>query len=204
MPAFEEFQEKARDGWIQKKKGELALAKLEALRAKFPATPEAVKPTDGTPNPAAVDPANAPVVETDGEKFKAAAKELGLEVKTGEWFDAGAGMRGGLPTPIVLYERQAAQTWGETPGAIAKPSLSADKANGWIARIAGERDPDTSKITPQDYETSKQFAVYESRSDVFQKTFGSDDYLKQHFGLELEAWRRKDTEKSPESKTPKP
>ncbi len=203
MPAFEEFQEKVKDGWIKKKKSELALAKLEALRAKFPAAPDATNPAAGTVNPAP-DPANAPVVETDGEKFKAAAKELGLEVKTGEWFDAGAGMRGGMPTPIVLYERQAAQTWGETAGAIAKPSLSADKSNGWIARVAGSREPDPSKLTPQDYETARQFAVYESRSDIFQKTFGSDDYLKQHFGLDLDAWRRKASEKSPESKTPKP
>jgi hypothetical protein len=197
MPAFEEFQDKVQEGWIKKKKGELALAKLEALRAKFPATPGAADPAAGTPDPS-TDPANAPVVETDGEKFKAAAKELGLEVKTGDWFDAGAGMRNGLPTPVALYERQAAQIYGATPGAIAKPSLSADKSNGWIVRIAGSREPDASKLTPQDYETARQFAVYESRSELFQKTFGSDDYLKQHFGLELESWRRSD------SKTPKP
>jgi hypothetical protein len=150
------------------------------------------------------DPASLPVVEPDAEKFKAAATELGLDVKSEDWFDAGASFKNGMPTPLVLYERQAAQSLGETTGAIAKPSLSADKSAAWIVRIAASRDPDTSKLTPQDYQTARQLASFQSRSELFEKTFGSDDYLKQRFGLDLEAWRRKDAEKGSSPDTSRP
>ncbi len=195
MPAFEEFEGKVRDGWIAKKKGELAVAKLESLRAKFPAAPEAPDET-AKPTP----PKEPPVVEPDAQKFKAAATELGLDVKTEDWFDVGSSFKNGMPTPFTLYQRQAAQGLGETIGAIAKPSLSADKSTAWIARIAASRDPDASKITPQDYQTAQQIAAFQARSDLFAKTFGSDDYLKQRYGLELEAWRRKASEKTSGSK----
>jgi hypothetical protein len=191
MPAFEEFQDKVRDAWIAKKKGELALAKLEALRAKFPAAPETSDAASKEAGPK--DPANLPVVEPDGDKFKLAAKELGIEVRTEDWIDPGAPIRGGvMPSPFTFYERQSAQSVGATIGAIAKPSLAGDKTAAWMVRIAGSRDPDPSKITPQDYQTARQLAIFQSRSELFDKTFGSDEYLKQRYGLELEAWRRKD------------
>ena len=202
MPAFEEFQDKVRDGWIAKKKGELALAKLEALRAKFPAAPEGADATAQQAGPK--DPANLPVVEPDAQKFKAAAQELGLDVKTEEWFDAGASFKNGMPTPFILYQRQAAQSLGETIGGIAKPSLAADKSSAWMVRIAASREPDVSKLTPQDYQTAQQITAFQSRSELFEKTFGSDDYLKQRYGLELEAWRRKDAEKTSGSKDSSP
>ena len=204
MPAFEEFQDKVRDGWIAKKKGELALAKLDLLRAKFPTAPEGAEADSKKKAQGPKDPASLPVVEPDAQKFKDAATELGLDVKSEDWFDAGASFKNGMPTPLVLYERQAAQSLGETTGAIAKPSLSADKSAAWMVRIAASRDPDTSRLTPQDYQTSQQLASFQSRSELFEKTFGSDDYLKQHFGLELEAWRRKDGGKSSSSDTSSP
>jgi hypothetical protein len=191
-----------RDGWIAKKKGELAVAKLEALRAKFPTAPEVAEANPKQAGPK--DPANLPVVEPDAEKFKAAATEAGLEVKTEDWFDGGASFRNGMPTPFVLYQRQVAQSLGETIGAIAKPSLSADKSTAWMARVAASRDPDVAKLTPQDYQTAQQLAAFQSRSELFEKTFGSDDYLKQRYGLELEAWRRKDAEKTSGSKDSSP
>ena len=202
MPAYEEFQDKVRDGWIAKKKGELALAKLEGLRAKFPTAPETADASSKQAGPK--DPASLPVVEPDAEKFKAAAKELALDVKSEDWFDAGASFKNGMPTPLVLYERQAAQSLGATTGAIAKPSLSADKSAAWMVRIAASREPDTSKLTPQDYQTAQQLASFQSRSELFGQTFGSDDYLKKHFGLELEVWRRKEGEKTSGSDTSSP
>ena len=188
MPAFEEFQDKAREAWIARKKGELAQAKLDLLRAKFSPAPDA---------PPAADPASALLVEPDAEKFKAAAAELGLEVKTQDWFDAAAAMRGGLPSPFVLFQRKVAQTSGDTVGAISPSSLAGDRSAAWLARVAGSRDPDTAKITPQEYETARQFAVFQSRSDFFDKTLGSEEFLKERYGLELELWRRRDAETVP-------
>src|SRR5678815_1125119 len=70
VPEFADYQDKVREGWIKKKKSELAKAKLEALVAKLPAEPDTTNPAGGEVH-----------VEPDDAKFLAAAQELGLEVK---------------------------------------------------------------------------------------------------------------------------
>jgi hypothetical protein len=184
MPAFEEVRDKVRDGWIKKKKGELALAKLEELRAKFSTGPD---PADATSQLS---------VEADAAKFQGAAQELGLELKAQDWFDATARVKPGSATPFSQFLRRAAGRYGSTVGAIAKPEMSADHATAWLARVAGKRDPDPARMTPLEYQTVTQMASYESRNEFIQNNFLSDEFLKEHYGLELEAWRREDAEKS--------
>lgn len=173
IPEYAEFEQKVREGWVSKKRGELAEAKLDALRAKFA--------TQADPN----DPASTIPVETDAEKFQAAAKELGLEAKTQDWFDAAAPMRAVPPDPFLIFQRQTAKTLGSVPGAVSKATLSPDKNQAWVARIVASREPDASKMTPQDYQVARQLAVYEGRNQLFEKTFGSDDFLKERYGMHL-------------------
>ncbi len=188
MPEFAEFQEQAHDYWIRKKKSELALAKLEALRAKLPTQPD--------PN----DPASPMPVEPDSVKWHAAAQELGLEVKAQDWFDAGAAPKPGEATPLASFLRQVAQRHGDVAGAVSKTDLSTDRSKAWVARVVASRDPNPEQMTPLEYQNALQFTGYEAQRKFYESTFGSDDYLKQRFGLELEAWRREPSEKAPASK----
>jgi len=182
-PEFAEIEPKVREGCITKKKGELALAKLEELYAKLPRVS----------NPD--DPATPKVVEPDAEKFRAAAKELGLEVKTQDWFDAGATIKAAEASPLRLFLRQVAPRVAEATGTVSKPELATDKKHAWLARNAATRDPDPAKLTPFDYSTAEQYASFDARQKFYDDNFGSDEFLKKQYGLELEVWRRKEAEK---------
>jgi hypothetical protein len=188
MPEFAEFQDKAHDYWIKKKRSDLAVAKLELLRAKLPSQ------TDPK------DPAHAMAVEPDSARWQAAAQELGLEVKAQDWFDAGASLRQGQATPVILFLRQVVQAQGDVAGAVSKPELSTDKSKAWLARVVASRDPNPDQMNPLEYQNAQQLTAYESHQKFYENTFGSNDYMKQRFGLELEAWRREAAEQTPASK----
>jgi murein L,D-transpeptidase YcbB/YkuD len=188
MPEFAEFEDKAHDYWIKKKKSDLALAKLELLREKLPSQ------TD--PN----DPAHTLTVEPDSVKWQAAAQELGLEVKTQDWFDAGASLQPGQATPQISFMRQVVQRHGDIAGAISKTDLSTDKSKAWVARVVASRDPNPDQLNPLEYQNAQQLTARAGRQKFFDSTFGSNDYMKQRFGLELEAWRREAAEPTPASK----
>ena len=182
MPEFAEFQEKVKERWILKKQNELALAKLESLRAKLPTQPDPK------------DPANPLVVELDAAKWRAAAQELGLEVQTQDWFDAGELPQPGLSTPESQYLHSIALRAGDVLGVVPKPELSPGQRKAWMARIVASRDPDEAQMTPNQYQNALQLAAYDSRQKFLDSTFGSDDYLKQRFALDLETWRRAATD----------
>jgi hypothetical protein len=182
VPEFAEVQDKVREGWIKKKKGELARAKLDALAAKFPEEADQYVPTLMVH------------VETDDAKFLAAAKESGLEVKTQDWFDASAMPQPGQNSPFFQFLRRTGSRYGKTVGTISPAELSSDQASAWMGRIAAKRDPDLAKMTPLEYQSAKTLAGYEARGDFLKNTFLSDEFLKQQYGLELEVWRKQKEE----------
>jgi hypothetical protein len=188
VPEFSEIQDKVKEHWIQRKQGELAVAKLEALRAKLPTAPDPK------------DPSATAAVEPDEAKFQAAAQELGLEVHTHDTIDTSAALKAGSVTPQLLYLRQAAGRYGDTPGLVTKPEVSTDKTKAWLARIVGSREPDPKRMTPFEYQGARQMAGYEAQGKFFASTFGSNDYLKQRFGLDLESWRNESPDKDASNK----
>jgi hypothetical protein len=182
MPEFAEIKDRVRDRWVWRKQNELGLAKLESLRAKFPTQPDPK------------DPANPLVVETDSAKWRAAAQELGLEVQTQDWFDAGEVLQPGKSSPELQFLHSVALRSGDVLGVIPKAELSPGQIKVWMARIVGSRDPDEAKMTPFEYQNAKQLASYQARQKFFESTFGSNDYLKQNYALDLETWRRAATD----------
>jgi hypothetical protein len=184
LPDFAEYQDKAKDQWVFKKAIELALAKLEALRAKLPTQPDPK------------DPANPLVIEADSAKWRAAAQELGLEIQTQDWFDAGEILQPGKASPALQFLHSIALRSGDVIGLVPKAELAPGKHKAWVARIVGSRDPDEARMTPYEYQNAQQLASYQSRQKFVESTFGSDDYLKQRFGLDLESWRRAATDGS--------
>ncbi|HEV8112727.1 MAG TPA: hypothetical protein VGR31_08120 [Planctomycetota bacterium] len=183
-PDFSEIQEKAHDAWVAKKKGELALAKLETLRAKLPTQPDER------------DPATPMVVEPDNAKFQGAAQESGFTITPHDWFDAGARLTVATATIEVSYLRQIAGRLGTVPGAVSKPELTPDKKEARMARVVGSREADPARMTPLEYQNARQSAGYTASRKFNESTFGSDEYLKERFALDLQAWRREDADKS--------
>jgi len=185
LPEFPEFQDKVREAWLKMTKFELAKAKLEAFAAKFP--------EEADPNT----PTLRIHIEPDGAKFHATASELGLEVKTQDWFDASEALEPGESTPFRRFVRSTAQRYGKTLGTISPPTSSGDSTAAWVSRVAGKRDPDPAAITPLDYEAARSLASYDARREFLKSTFQSNEFLKEQYGLELESWRRAEDEGAP-------
>jgi hypothetical protein len=182
-PEFSEIEEKVRDAWVAKKKGELALAKLESMRAKLPTQPDER------------DPANPMVVEPDAAKFQAAAQESGFTITPHDWFDAGARLTVATATGELGYLRQVALRVGSVPGAVSKPDLTSDKKQARLAHVVASREADPTRMTPIEYQNARQTAGYETARKFSDSTFGSDEFLKERFALDLQAWRREDADK---------
>lgn len=185
IPEFAEFENKVREAWIKRKKSDLAQAKLEALASKFPEEPDPYTPEVKVH------------IEPDGAKFQAAATELGLEVKTQDWFDATEVPEPGQNTPFRQFVRAAASRYGKTLGTLSPPALSFDQTSAWMSRVAAQRDPDVATMTPLEYQSAKSLATFEARNNFLKNTFLSDDFLKERYGLDLEIWRRQEEPASP-------
>jgi hypothetical protein len=153
-------------------------------------------PTQPDPN----DPAQTLAVEPDAAKWQAAAQELGLEVKALDWFDVGGSLKPAQATPQGLFVRQVVQRHGEVAGLVSKTDLSSDKSKAWIARVVASRDPNPDQMNPLDYQSAEKLTAYEAHQKFYESTFGSNDYMKLRFGLELEAWRREAADSAPASK----
>lgn len=185
LPEFPEFQDKVREAWLKMTKYELTKTKLEAFVSKFPEE---------------TDPYTATLkihIEPDGEKFHAAAGELGLEVKTQDWFDASVVPDPTDSTPFRRFVRSTAQRNGKILGAISPPMNSGDSTAAWVSRVAAKRDPDPAAITPLDYEAARSLAAYDARNEFLKNTFNSDEFLKQQYGLDLASWRQAEDESAP-------
>jgi hypothetical protein len=179
FPPFADIEAKVRTSWVAKKATELAVAKLEALRDKFGTRPD---PADK--NAAPFRP------EVDAEKFAAAAKEAGLEVKHRDFEEHYEKIAPDKMTPAETYLRNASQLYVQKEGTVDRAGSSTDGTQAFLVRVAGVRDPDVSKMSPAEFQSiSKQVADQEMvgfRTSTFQNT----EYLKDRYGLDLESWHR--------------
>ncbi|MFN0007978.1 MAG: hypothetical protein ACKVXR_08740 [Planctomycetota bacterium] len=185
LPEFPEFQDKVREAWLKMTKFEFAKAKLESFVSKFPEETDPNTPTLKIH------------MEPDGEKFHAAAKEAGLEVKTQDWFDASVVPDPSDTAPFRRFVRSTALRYGKTLGTISPPTNSSDSTAAWVSRVAGKRDPDPAGLSPLDYESARSLAAYDARESFLKSTFYSEDFMKQQYALDLESWRRVEDEGAP-------
>jgi hypothetical protein len=178
-PPFAELEPKVREAWVKKKAAELAVAKLEALRDKFGTRPD---PTDASA------PSFKP--EADAEKFAAAAKEAGYEVKHRDYEEHYAKIVPDKMTPAEAYLRNASQLYVLKVDSVDRAGQSTDGAEAFLVRVAGVRDPDASKMSPAELQSISKQLSDQAMLTFRTSTFKNIEFLKERYGLDMESWRR--------------
>jgi hypothetical protein len=179
FPPFAEMESKVRDQWAQKKGGELAVAKLETLRDKFGARPDAADPNAAPFKP-----------EADAEKFAAVAKEAGYEVKHRDFEEHYERIAPDKMIPAETYLRNASQLYVLKEGSIDKAAASTDGSTAYLVRVAGVRDPNPAKMSPAEYQSITKQLGDQAVANFRTSTLSSTDFLKERYGLDLDAWHR--------------
>lgn len=185
MPEFSEIEAKVREDWIKKKQGELAVAKLEAVREKFGARPEGTDAALWRPEVAA-------------DAFANAVQEGGFTLQHRDFQErAVAPEPGETPSAAQLFLQQAGALYTMKEGSVAKAEPSRDGTKAYLVRVAGIRDADVAKMTPMDLQAISQQAAQTAVTDFRTRVLTSKEYLQQHFGLHLKSWDKKEEPAAP-------
>ncbi len=179
FPPFADMESKVREQWVQKKGGELAVAKLEALRDKFGTRPDA---TDA--NAAPFKP------EADAEKFASVAKEAGYEVKHRDFEEHYERVAADKMTPAETYLRNDSALYVLKEGSVDKAGASADGSTAYLVRVAGVRDPNPAKMSPAEFQSITKQLGDQAIMNFRTNTLASTDFLKERYGLDVDAWHR--------------
>jgi hypothetical protein len=177
FPPFADMEAKVQEQWVQKKGGELAVAKLEALRDKLGTRPD---PADA--NAAPFKP------EADADKFAAIAKEAGYEVKHRDFEEHYERLAPDKLTPTEQYLRNASQLYVLKEGSVDKAAATADGSTAYLVRVAGVRDPNVAKMSPAEYQSISKQVADQAVMNFRTNTLASMDFLKERYALDLDAW----------------
>lgn len=172
MPPFDQIEAKVRDSWVARRAGELAVARLEALRDAFGTRP----PPDDTTAP----PFRP---EADAEAFAAAVRAAGLEVARDDWAERNA--VAAEDGPFERFLRQRGDLYTLKEGTVAKAELAGDKDRAYLVRVAGVRDADTSKMTPADVQMLSRQIAAQAMDEFRTKTFRDQEFLEERYALKL-------------------
>lgn len=157
LPPLADVKERVVAEWKKSKRGELAKAKLETVRAGFP-TPPPEPPTDKNAAP------RKPMPHADAAAFAQAASAAGLTVVRRDFAERTR------PKSAAATPKTAADTYFETafmlyqlePNEVAAVELDRTAEHAYLVRFDAKRDPETVKITPGEYEQLKMRAEYEA------------------------------------------
>jgi hypothetical protein len=177
LPPFAELEPKIRERWIEKKAGELALAKLQSLRSGFAPTPEE---------------ASAETLTVAADTLSTAVQGAGWKLEHRDFAERPTGKPAADAPAFETYLRQNPALYSLAEGAVAKPAIATDAKHAYLVRIAGVRAADPSEISPADLQNLSKQAANESMQKFRESTFGSPDYLKQRYGLDLLSWHPKE------------
>lgn len=186
MPEFPEIEARVKEEWVKKKQGELAVARLEALRDKF-----GTRPADTEAGASLWAP------EADAEAFAKVVREAGFEVQRRDWQERFVPTKAGeTPTPTQTFFQQAAPLYTKKEGSVVKAETARDGANAYLVRVAGVRDADVAKMTPPEFQSLSQQATQASIME-FHTRITSREFLEKNFGLHLRSWDKQDEPAAP-------
>lgn len=179
MPEFAQIEAKVKEDWVQKKAQDLALAKLEKIRDAL-----GTRPADGDPAAALWRP------EVDLDAFTQAVQAAGAQVQRRDFVERTQALKPGeTPTPAQTFFQQSALLYTMKERSVAKAELGRDNQNAYLVRIAGIRDADIAKMTPQDFQTFSSQSINENARAYGQRLFtNSKEFLQQHYDVHLRSW----------------
>lgn len=177
MPSFAEIKDRVADEWLRQRMSELAISKLEPVRAKL-----------GTP-PDPSDPAAASYVpEVDAAAFATAASDAGFQVQVRDYQERA---KMATETPAQMYLRGASPLYSAKANSVLKPEIARDGKNSYLVRVAGLRDADVSKMSPAEYQGLGEQVVREALVNFKNRTFTSKEFMKERYAVWLRSWEPK-------------
>ncbi|MBM3977503.1 MAG: hypothetical protein FJ299_10995 [Planctomycetes bacterium] len=138
LPPFSELKDKVAERWIEKRAGELALAKLNEVRSQF------------LPKPPAVDTGKA---ITDSAAFSAAAGAAGLTVGRRDGYDFEAPIASGDTSDVSQFLRTRRNLLSSEAGEVLEPQAHAGGAKLYLLRLEGRTPQDLARMTPSDFQS---------------------------------------------------
>lgn len=179
MPEFAVIEAQVKEDWVQKKAQDLALAKLEKIRDAL-----GTRPADGDPAAALWRP------EVDLDAFTQAVQAADAQVQRRDFVERTQAIKPGeTPTSAQTFFQQSALLYTMKERSVAKAELGRDNKNAYLVRIAGIRDADVAKMTPQDFQTFSSQAINENARAYVQRLFtDTKKYLQQQYDVHLRTW----------------
>jgi hypothetical protein len=160
VPPFEEIRETVEEAWAEERAGELALERLEEVRAGFSQEAPANEGAEGEDEePAEDSPEDSERRFADAEAFAAALAGLDVEVQRIEALDkAAAAAAKDAAEPARAFVRAHSEYWGLEVGEVPPPALDRTGDTAYLVRLAETREVPLARMTPQ------ELGSYEARA----------------------------------------
>lgn len=208
MPPFADIRERVADKWAESKASDVAVERLEALRAELVADGSAEEADTGDEDPATDgdDEAADEVAGTvDLVDFQRAAEAAGFTVSRREWLDrrATATDDDDWDTEAHRFIRSRAPLFALEEGELSVPATNSTKTHAYLVRSNGSRKMDIALIKPQEYQNyrTQSAAKGVSRLAGADTGLGSEAELVRNYDMNIigrEAEVFEDEEESPE------
>ncbi len=185
LPEFAVVRDDVAQAWIDARAGELAVARLAALRDGFEPLPEEPEDPEDPEDDGEAD--TEPLPHATETEFAEAAAAIGLEVKRRPHMEDAFAMSRDPDAELpghTYIRNHTAELSSLAEGELAPPGLAADGARAFLVRAAGSRDPEAWKMSPLEYEQSTRVWEYQIAMDFIRDNF-SFEALAEKYAISL-------------------
>ncbi len=168
MPPFAEIRDRVADAWVTENLRTRSTERLQVLFDTLLATAPSEEPDNSQ--------------EITADRFAAAAQELGFEALQREWEEREP--REFDPEPTARYFRYTPDLYTLREGELAEPTLSRDGSRAFLVLQNGIRDPDSTKMTPDEVTRVREVIRAEAEEDFSRKNLNSPAYFERNYQFE--------------------
>jgi hypothetical protein len=175
-PPFEKVKEKAAEEWKKDKAGELAVAKLNAVRGTFPLTPVPPDPTAPS-SYVKLDKATS-----DEAAFQAAAAAAGFTVKRRDWLSMGVSpeVDPDFKLPAHQFLVRTSRFIQLDTDEIDIPATDPSIQTSFLVRSHGKRDPPELKIEPGEVPRLRAIVTQQSFTKFMEQNMSPKAYVRRY------------------------
>lgn len=176
MPEFSAIRDRVLDAWAEERAGELAVERLEALRANFDELIVAEDDDEESTEEDAQDEEPAVRRSATLEEFVSASAGLSLGVQRRPWLDVGAPHTEDpdATKPAHIFLNQQRNFADLEDGEVPPAQLDRNGEYAYLFRLVGTREMPVSKMTPQAYQNYKQRTSFSGGAGLIGYLTGPD------------------------------
>lgn len=183
MPPFEDIRERVAEKWVESRASDVAVERLEALRAGLVGGDDTEEGEDGAESEDEV------AATVDLVDFQQAAEAAGFTVSRREWLDrrATASDDDDWDSEAHRFIRSRAALYELEEGELSQPATNSTKTHAYLVRSNGSRQMDIAQIKPQEYQNYSSQSASQGMSRVAgaDTGIGSEDELVRVYDLNI-------------------